>query len=249
MTEDSSEKRLRLDQALVEIGSMESRAQAQAAIAAGRVSVDGLRTTKPSQKVRLNQSISAERVHPYVSRGGLKLAHAIEVFNIKVGGRVCLDVGASTGGFTDVLIRAGAAKVFAVDVGRGQLHASMRASPKVVNLESTDARNLNDAMIPEAPELIVCDASFIGLEKLLGPALRLAAPGADLVTLFKPQFQVGPKHVGRGGIVSDSDAVAQARLRVHDWLAGEGWKIIAECDSPIKGGDGNREYLIYAHNS
>ena len=239
----------RADKLLVSLGLFESRAAARAAIEAGRVTAAGVRVAKPSQTLSSDDDITATPAHPYVSRGGLKLAHGLAVFGVDPAGRYCLDIGASTGGFTDVLLRAGARHVVAVDVGRGQFHHSLAGDPRVTSLEAQDARTLTARLVGEAPTLLVCDASFIGLEKLLGPALRLAAPGADLVTLFKPQFQVGPKHVGRGGIVSDSDAVAQARLRVHDWLAGEGWKIIAECDSPIKGGDGNREYLIYAHNS
>lgn len=246
MTNDKSAKPSRLDQALVAWGYMETRAQAQAAIAAGTVHVDGKPASKPSQKVRKGQTITAEKAHPYVSRGGLKLERALDVFGVRAEGKVCLDVGASTGGFTDVLVRSGATKVYAVDVGRDQLHALMRASAKVVNLENTDARSLDEAIIPEAPNLIVCDASFISLEKLLGPAMSLALPDADLITLFKPQFQVGPENVGKGGIVADEEAVNSARARFYAWLKEQGWTVEAECDSPIKGGDGNKEYLVHA---
>ena len=236
----------RLDQALVAMGLMESRAQAQASIAAGLVTVDGVTAAKPGLKVSAEQDVRAQRAHPYVSRGGLKLAHGLKVFRVTPAGRTCLDVGASTGGFTDVLLRAGADHVYAVDVGRGQLHPSLRGHARVTSLESTDARSLTRAILPRAPELVVCDASFIGLEKLLETPLGLAAADAEAVLLFKPQFQVGPAHVGRGGLVSDAVAAAAARAAFDAWLAGQGWRIASDCESPITGGDGNREFLIHA---
>lgn len=239
----------RLDQALVRRGLVETRAQAQAAIAAGGVRVDGVTARKASLKVRPGQALEAEKAHPYVSRGGLKLAHGLEVFGVSAAQRICLDVGASTGGFTDVLLRADAGRVYAVDVGRDQLHASLRDDARVVSLESTDARQLDRGLIPEAPQLVVCDASFIGLEKLLGPALSLATADADVITLFKPQFQVGRAHVGRGGIVSDEAAVRMAREAFERWLESIGWRVRAACDSPITGGDGNREYLLHARRT
>lgn len=236
----------RADRMLVELGHFESRAAAQAAIAGGHVRVNGSVVTKPSQKIMETDRIEAEAAHPYVSRGGLKLAHALEVFGVDPAGRRCLDIGASTGGFAQVLLLGGAASVVAVDVGRGQLHEKVAGDPRVTSLEATDARALTSDMIGEAPSLIVCDASFISLEKLLEVPLSLAAPGAELVTLFKPQFQVGRENVGKGGLVSDTAAVERAEAAFCDWLAQMKWAVSACTDSPIKGGDGNAERLIHA---
>lgn len=236
----------RADRMLVELGHFESRAAAQAAIAGGDVRVNGAVVAKPSQKIMETDRIEAEAAHPYVSRGGLKLAHALEVFGVDPAGRRCLDIGASTGGFAQVLLLGGAASVVAVDVGRGQLHEKIAGDARVTSLEATDARALTADMIGEAPSLIVCDASFISLEKLLEVPLSLAAPGAELVTLFKPQFQVGRENVGKGGLVSDTAAVERAEAAFCDWLAQMKWAVSAHTDSPIKGGDGNAERLIHA---
>ena len=240
---DSSEA-MRLDLALVARGLMESRALAQAAIKAGGVTVDGVVVSKPSMKITPDQKLGAERPYPHVSRGGLKLAHGLEVFKVSASGRICLDIGASTGGFTDVLLRGGAKMVYAVDVGHDQLHASLRNDPRVVSLEAMDARRLDSRIIPQVPDLLVCDASFIMLEKVLGVPLALVEQG-EAVVLFKPQFQVGPENVGRGGVVTDGAAVKRARAAFEDWLADEGWSVAASCDSPVRGGDGNREYLLH----
>lgn len=236
----------RADRLLVELGHFESRASAQAAIAAGLVQVNGVVIGKASQKISENDRIDAEAAHPWVSRGGVKLAHALDVFEVDPAGRHCLDVGASTGGFTDVLLSRGARSVVAVDVGRGQLHPRIANDARVTSLEATDARALTAQMLGEAPSLIVCDASFISLEKLLGVPLSLAAEGAELVTLFKPQFQVGREHVGKGGLVSDQGAVERAEAAFCDWLAEMKWAVNASTDSPIRGGDGNAERLILA---
>lgn len=236
----------RADRLLVALGHYESRAAAQAAITAGCVRIDGQTLSKPSTQILRSSSIEASMPHPWVSRGGLKLAHALEVFGVDPAGRVCLDVGASTGGFTDVLLSKGAAHVCAVDVGRGQLHSKLAADSRVISLEATDARSLDADMIGEAPSLIVCDASFISLQKLLGAPLSLAAPGADLVTLFKPQFEVGREHIGKGGIVSDRAAAMRAEDAFCAWLEGLGWKVAGRTDSPVTGGDGNAERLISA---
>jgi 23S rRNA (cytidine1920-2'-O)/16S rRNA (cytidine1409-2'-O)-methyltransferase len=163
-----------------------------------------------------------------------------------VEGRTVLDVGASTGGFTEVSLQHGAARVYAVDVGRGQLHAKLAGDPRVVGLEGVDARNLTAVMIPVAPDLIVTDVSFIGLAKALPAALRLATLGADLIALVKPQFEVGPDHVGKGGLVKDETARARALEEVSEFLRGCGWVVRATADSPITGGDGNHEYLLWA---
>lgn len=236
----------RADRALVELGHFESRAAAQAAIAAGRVMVNGKPLTKPSQQISTGDRIEAEPAHPYVSRGGLKLAHALDVFAVNPAGRHCLDIGASTGGFTDVLLQRGAAGVVAVDVGRGQLHEKIASDARVTAYEATDARSLREDMIGEAPSLIVCDASFISVAKLLEVPLSLAGEGGELVTLFKPQFEVGREFVGKGGLVTDGAAVERAEAAFCDWLADMNWAVSARTDSPILGGDGNAERLIHA---
>ena len=232
---------MRADQYLVSHGHYTSRARAQAAIKAGLVSVDGTVLRKASSKVPDGARVSAGQPHPYVSRGGLKLAHALDVFGIDAQGRVCLDVGSSTGGFTDVLLRAGAAHVYAVDVGRDQMDARLRGHPKITLMEGTDARTLTSAMFATPPDLLVCDASFISVTKLLGPALSLTR---EAVLLFKPQFEVGRDNVGRGGIVRAG--VAEAEARIVDWLRGERWRLVDRTDSPIQGGSGNTEYLLHA---
>lgn len=236
----------RLDIELVRRGLLASRAQARAAVEAGKVFVDGAVAGKPGLLVTPAQKIEAAPAHPWVSRGGLKLAYALGEFGVDPADRACLDVGASTGGFTDVLLAHGARHVVAVDVGSGQLHPKLRADSRVISRESTDARELTLEMIGEAPTLVVCDASFIGLAKLLGRPLQLAAEGAELVGLFKPQFEVGPSHVGRGGLVSDVAATDTAAASLAAWLAGQGWPVSKWAASPILGGDGNAERLFYA---
>jgi 23S rRNA (cytidine1920-2'-O)/16S rRNA (cytidine1409-2'-O)-methyltransferase len=236
----------RADRFLVQMGYFDSRASAQAAIEVGRVLANGRRVSKPSQKLSESDRIEAEPAHPWVSRGGIKLAHALDVFGIDPAGQHCLDIGASTGGFTDVLLSRGASSVVAVDVGRGQLHRKIAKDARVISLEATDARLLTTEVLGHRPSLVVCDASFIALEKLLGVPLSLAADSAGLVTLFKPQFQVGRKHVGKGGLVSDSAATDQAEATFCNWLAQNNWAVSARTDSPIRGGDGNAERLIHA---
>ena len=236
----------RADRLLVTLGLFESRASARAAIEAGLVRVDGVQVTKPAQDISANSVIEADPAHPYVSRGGLKLARGLEAFGIAPAGRVCLDIGASTGGFTEVLLLNGASHVIAVDVGRGQLHPRIAGHARVTNYEATDARSLTPEMLPEPPSLLVCDASFISLEKLLEVPLSLAAPGADFVGLFKPQFQVGRDHVGKGGLVTDSEATERAAAAFADWMNEKGWPIHAWTASPISGGDGNAERLFHA---
>ncbi|RZJ93400.1 MAG: TlyA family RNA methyltransferase [Brevundimonas sp.] len=240
----------RADQILVARGVFDTRARARAAIEAGLVTADGRVVAKPSEQIAEAARIEAEAAHRFVGRGALKLDHALSLWLVAVEGRVVLDVGASTGGFTEVCLERGAAKVFAVDVGSGQLHPRIAADPRVVDLEHTDARSLTPELIPDAPDLIVCDASFIGLAKVLPAALALAAPGADLVTLVKPQFEMESRaDIGRGGIVSDPQARADALARVVAWLDAQGWTVRATADSPIKGGDGNHEFLLWASPS
>ena len=231
---------MRADQYLVREGHYASRARAQAAIKAGLVRVDGVVLRKASQTIRDGAPVEAVAEHPYVSRGGLKLAHALEVFGISARGRVALDVGSSTGGFTDVLLRAGAAQVYAVDVGRDQLDGRLRADPRVVSMEGVDARTLLPTLFDPVPGLLVCDASFISVTKLLAPALSFTQ---EAVILFKPQFEVGRDNIGKGGIVRGGQAEALAR--VERWVAEQGWRVEARTDSPIKGGSGNAESLLH----
>ena len=242
--------RMRIDRLLVERGLFDSRAKAQAAIAAGQVRVAGAVVTKAAGEVDEGADITATAAHAWVGRGALKLAHALDLWPIRLAGKTVLDVGASTGGFTEVCLKAGAARVYAVDVGRGQLHPRIAADPRVVELSGVDARTLDRNIIPEPPDAIVCDVSFIGLEKALPAALDLAAPGAVLITLVKPQFQqLGPKAVGKGGIVRDEALRLQAVADVRDFLDAAGWTVKASADSPIAGGDGNLEYLVWAERS
>ena len=238
---------MRLDHLLVSRGLFETRSQAKAAIEAGRVTVGGTVATRPAQPVLEDAEITAEAAHRFVGRGALKLDHALTLWPVAVEGRVVLDVGASTGGFTEVCLERGAAIVFAVDVGQGQMHPRIAADPRVVNLEQTDARTLDIQAIPQAPGLIVCDVSFIGLAKVLPAALGLAEAGADLIALVKPQFEAaGPEGHSKKGVVKDPAAHAAAVQRVSDWLEGVGWTVQATTQSPVTGGDGNVEFLLWA---
>ena len=237
---------VRLDRLLVRRALFDSRAKARAAILAGRVKVDGAVVERPSASVDEGVTIEAEAAHPWVGRGALKLDHALSLWPVAVQGRVALDVGASTGGFTEVLLARGALRVYAVDVGHGQLHPRLESDPRVTALEGVDARRLDSGLVPESPALIVCDASFIGSAKVLPAALALAAAGADLVTLVKPQFEVGPERVGKGGLVRDPEARADAVRAVRTWLETQGWVVRGEAESPITGGGGAVEVLLWA---
>ena len=241
--------RQRADLLLVARGLFESRAKARAAIEAGGVMADGALVTRASQVVAADAVIEAEPAHRFVGRGALKLDHALDLWPVPVEGRVVLDVGASTGGFTQVCLERGAAKVFAVDVGRDQLHPSLAADARVVDLSGVDARSLTAEQLAPPPSLIVCDASFIGLLKVLERPLSLAAPGADLVALVKPQFEVGPERVGKGGQVRDEAMRLEALASVAAALAALGWPIQATNESPVRGGDGAVEYLLWAKRS
>ena len=237
---------MRLDQALVAAGLASSRARAQALIAAGVVRMDGAPAGKAAARVPDGARLElAGDPLPYVSRAALKLRHALDVFALDPSGAVALDLGASTGGFSQVLLEAGAAEVWAVDVGHGQLAPELRADPRVRVIEGLNSRDLSPAHVPP-PSWIVADLSFISLAKALPAALALARPGAMLVALIKPQFEVGRAHVGKGGIVRDAAAIARARAGVRDFLSGAGWAVIGEAESPIRGGDGNAEFLIAA---
>jgi 23S rRNA (cytidine1920-2'-O)/16S rRNA (cytidine1409-2'-O)-methyltransferase len=236
----------RADRYLLEQGHAQSRAQARAAIESRKVRADGVVVEKPAQLLRQGARIEFEPAHPYVSRGALKLVAALDRFRLSPKDRVCLDLGASTGGFTEVLLARGAARVYAVDVGHGQLHASLKSDRRVLSLEGVNARSLARRQIPEAVDAIVADVSFISLGLVLAPALKLANAGAWLVALVKPQFEVGARNIGKGGIVRDAAAREAAVRGVADWLGAQRWSVHGDFESPITGGSGNREYLIAA---
>ena len=241
-------ERIRLDALVVARGLATTRARARALILAGHVRVNDVVQGKAGTAVAFDAEIGlAAPDHPYVGRGGVKLSRALDRFGIDVRGRTALDIGASTGGFTDVLLTRGARKVYAVDVGHGQLDWKLRNDPRVVVLERTNARYLSRAEIPEPPDLIVCDASFIGLRTVLPAALDLAAPGARLIALIKPQFEVGRGRVGKGGVVRDPALHAEVCDTISRWLDGlHGWSVLGIAESPIKGPEGNTEFLIGA---
>jgi 23S rRNA (cytidine1920-2'-O)/16S rRNA (cytidine1409-2'-O)-methyltransferase len=238
----------RLDHLLVERGLAESRAKAQALVIAGAVWSGDKRLDKPGVSLAADTPLSLkEREHPWVSRGGVKLAHALDHFGIDPAGAIALDLGASTGGFTDVLLSRGAVKVYAVDVGHGQLAWKLRGDARVIVLERTNARNLTTAEIPDAPQLITCDASFIGLATVLPAALTLAAEGARLVALIKPQFEVGPGKVGKGGVVRDPALHREVCERATRWLDAQPlWHVEGLTESPLRGPQGNIEFLVFA---
>jgi 23S rRNA (cytidine1920-2'-O)/16S rRNA (cytidine1409-2'-O)-methyltransferase len=235
----------RADAALHEWGYFESRAKAREAIEAGLVTVDGRIVTKPSTPLAEGANIVASAPYPWVSRGGVKLAHALDVFGVDPAGRFCLDVGASTGGFTDVLLARGARHVVAVDVGHDQLHEKLRGDARVTSLEGQDARGLTPAQLAEAPALVVMDASFISLSALLPNAAALAAPRAEIVALIKPQFEAGRAAVKKG-VVRDGKIHAEVCDKARRDVEALGWRVLGVVASPIAGGDGNREFLIHA---
>lgn len=238
----------RLDQLLVDRGLVESRSKAQALIMAGLVFSGERKLEKAGTQYRADIELEVRgQDHPWVSRGGLKLAHGLEHFGFKVSGAVCLDIGASTGGFTDVLLSKGAAKVYAVDVGQGQLAWKLRQDDKVVVLEKTNARYLDASQIPEPVDFLCCDASFIGLEIVLPAPMALAKAGAKLIALIKPQFEVGKAQVGKKGVVSDPALHQEVRDRIQSWLSAQiGWVVAGITESPVKGPEGNVEFLIAA---
>ncbi len=240
----------RLDLALVARGLVATRAKARDLIARGEVRVDGAVASKPAMGVRDTQMIAVDaQAAAQVSRGAVKLAAALDSFGLDANGRVALDVGASTGGFTQVLLERGATRVYAVDVGKGQLHAALLSDVRVVALEECDARALDREQIPEAVAAIVADVSFISLMKALPAALELAAPGCWLVALVKPQFEVGREGIGKGGVVRDASLRETALADVRDWIATQGWAVMGDMPSPIEGGSGNVEFLLAAVKS
>jgi 23S rRNA (cytidine1920-2'-O)/16S rRNA (cytidine1409-2'-O)-methyltransferase len=238
----------RADVALVERGLVDSRTRAQALILAGKVFSGERRIEKAGETLRDDAPLEVRgQDHPWVSRGGLKLDHALADFDIDVSGALCLDIGASTGGFTDVLLARGAARVYAVDVGHGQFAWKLRNDERVVVLERTNARYLSAAEVPEPVDIIVCDASFIGLETILPAPLALAAPGAHVIALIKPQFEVGKGQVGKGGVVRDPALHDQVCTRIRGWLDDlPDWTVLDVIESPITGPEGNVEFLIAA---
>ena len=239
--------RQRADLLLVARGLADSRARAQAAIAAGGVTADGAAVTKASQLLDADAALTLAPPHPWVSRAGVKLAHALDRFAVAPAGRHCLDIGASTGGFTEVLLARGAAHVLVVDVGRDQLHASLRADRRVTVREGTDARALTAADVVPPPTLVVCDASFIGLEKILPAPLALAAQQATLIALVKPQYETGPGR--KGALLSPAMAFQIAEGVAHRLDGVAGFTVKALTDSPIFGGDGAPEFLLHAERA
>jgi 23S rRNA (cytidine1920-2'-O)/16S rRNA (cytidine1409-2'-O)-methyltransferase len=235
----------RADRLLVARGLFESRARAQAAIAAGLVTADGVVVRKASEEIPSAAIINATPEHPYVSRGGVKLASALDHFALDVKDRICLDVGASTGGFTEVLLARGARRVYAVDVGRDQLHPRLRVRADVVYFEETDIRTLDSARLSEGPDFATVDASFISLKLVLPAIEKLLRPDATLVALIKPQFEAGRRYIKKG-VVRDPSVHAAVCEDVKEFLAGRGWRVGGIVPSPILGGDGNREFFVEA---
>ena len=238
-------ERRRADRLLVERGVFESRAKAQAAIAAGLVTASGVPITKASDMIAEDAVVEATPEHPWVSRGGVKLAAALDHLRIDPKGRVCLDIGASTGGFSDVLLARGAKRIYAVDVGRGQLHARLRGRPEIVSLEETDIRALSPTLVIERPDLVVADVSFISL-KLVVPAIPpLVRDPTQLVALIKPQFEAGRAALKKG-VVRDAQIHQTVCDDIAAFITGLGWTVLGIIPSPLTGGDGNREFLIGA---
>ncbi len=237
--------RLRADRLLVERGLFESRAKAQAAIEAGRVTANDALVRKSSEEIPADAALSASPAHPYVSRGGVKLAAALGHFGFDPHKRVCLDIGASTGGFTQVLLDRGAWRVYAVDVGHGQLHKSLLVRPEVISLEGTDIRTLSPARLDELPDFVTVDVSFISLKLVLPPASTLAKNPAQLVALIKPQFEAGRTAIKKG-IIRDSTVHAAVCDDIAKFVTSLGWRVLDVIPSPIDGGDGNAEFLLGA---
>ena len=239
--------KVRADQLLVDRGLAESRTRAQALIMAGLVFTTDRKVEKPGQQLSPDAALDVRgRDHPWVSRGGIKLAHGLDHFGWDVTGASAIDVGSSTGGFTDVLLTRGAARVYAVDSGTNQLAWKLRIDPRVIVHEQTSARILTDAHVPEAVDLIVCDASFISLAKVLEVPLGFAAPGARALALIKPQFEAGREEVGKGGVVRDPEVHARVCDEVAAWFRSQGWRVLGVERSPITGPEGNVEFLIAA---
>jgi len=237
--------RVRIDRLLVERGLVESREQAARLILAGEVLVDGKRVSKAGALVARDAGVELQGRSPFESRGGEKLAHALDAFQMKAAGRVCLDVGASTGGFTDCLLQRGAARVYAVDVGVGQLDAKLRKDPRVVVMEKTNARALDPRIFGEQPTLAVIDVAFISLEKVLPSVFGVLAPRGEVIALVKPQFEVGREAVGKGGVVRDPALHRQAVARLARYAVLRSWHVLGVTASPLRGPKGNREFFLH----
>lgn len=237
--------RLRIDKLLVERGLVESREKAIRHIMAGDVLVDGQRADKAGALVDVESEVELKGRSPYVSRGGEKLAHALAHFKIDVAGRVCVDVGASTGGFTDCLLQRGAARVYAIDVGTGQLDERLRKDKRVEVMEHTNARTLDPRLFGDPPTLAVVDVSFISLEKILPAVFGVLAPRSEVITLVKPQFEVGREHVGKGGVVRDPNLHRAAVQRLARYSVIRGWHVLGVTASPLRGAKGNREFFLH----
>jgi 23S rRNA (cytidine1920-2'-O)/16S rRNA (cytidine1409-2'-O)-methyltransferase len=235
-------KKIRLDVLLVDLGLAESRTKAQALVRAGEVTVDGQLHDKPGMSVRADADISVREPMPYVSRGGYKLAAALDQFDVDPSDLTCLDVGSSTGGFTDVLLQRGAELVYAVDVGRGQLAWRLRGDERVVSMERTDVRSIDN--LPRAIHLAVVDVAFISLRRVLPPVGRLLNDDGLVIALVKPQFEAGRDQVGRGGIVRDPDVHRQVLADLAEWAGESEWRVAGAAASPITGSSGNREFLV-----
>jgi 23S rRNA (cytidine1920-2'-O)/16S rRNA (cytidine1409-2'-O)-methyltransferase len=238
-------EKTRIDQLLVVRGLCASREQAQRAIMAGRVTVGGRRAEKPGLQVSRDALVEVQGGERYVSRGGFKLKAALDHFRISVEGKVCLDIGSSTGGFTDCLLQHGAARVYAFDVGRGQLAWRLRNDPRVIVREGVNARYLTAAEIPEKVELCVADVSFISLTLILPAVFALLPDAADMIVLIKPQFELAPDKVGRGGVVRDPALHADAVGRIRRFIEEKGWRWLGVIESPLPGREGNLEFLAH----
>lgn len=239
--------KIRADVLLVERGLAETRSKAQALILSGNVYSGDKRVDKAGDQLKPDAPLEVKgKEHPWVSRGGMKLDHGLSHFGFDVTGMTGLDVGSSTGGFTDVLLERGADKVFAIDVGTNQLAWKLRNDPRVIVHEQTNARHLTDEIVTEAPDIVVCDASFIALHKVLDAALDLAKPGARLVALVKPQFEAGRAEVGKGGVVRDPEVHQRVCDEAADWVRSKGWRVLGIETSPITGPEGNVEFLLGA---
>src|SRR5579872_5686704 len=241
---------MRADVFLVEQGYAKSRSEAQAAIKAGLVHANGAALSRPSQTIPLGAVIAYERPHPYVSRGGVKLAAALDHFGLSPQERICLDLGASTGGFTQVLLQRGAARVYALDVGHGQMDPGLMQDSRVNVQDGVNVRDLTSADLPQPVTAIAADLSFISLKLALPPALSLVQTGAWAVMLVKPQFEAGRQAIGKGGIVRDDAARALVVTGMEEFIAAQsGWRVLGHIESPIRGGDGNIEYLLAAQKT
>ncbi|QNM83443.1 TlyA family RNA methyltransferase [Sphingomonas sabuli] len=239
----------RADQLLVARGLVESRSRAQALIMAGAVFSGERKLAKAGDMLADDAPLEVRgKDHPWVSRGGIKLDHGLTHLGFDVTGAVALDVGSSTGGFTDVLLTRGAARVYAVDVGTNQLAWKLRQDERVIVMEQTNARHLTSEQVPEPVDILVCDASFISLTKVLEAPLKLARPGASLIALIKPQFEAGREEVGKGGVVRDQAVHQRVCTETKDWIAGQGWQVVGIVESPITGPEGNVEFLLGAIN-